>query len=94
VVKKKAKYQSILINKKRYYFYKVTWADILGDSGHATVEEFNKMETALMISYGYIFEKTKKHLKTFASFDSKEECFSDRNIYPTGCIIKLEKINI
>jgi len=93
-VKKKAKYQSILINKKRYYFYKVTWADILGDSGHATVDEFHKMEYAVMISYGYLFEKTKKHLKTFASYDSKEECFSDRNIYPTGCIIKLEKINI
>jgi hypothetical protein len=39
-------------------------------------------------------KKTKKFLKTFASYDSTEESFSDRNIFPIGCIIKLEKINI
>jgi len=47
-----------------------------------------------MISYAYVFEKDKKYLKTFASYDSKEESFSDRNVYPIGCIIRLEKINI
>tara|TARA_R110000772_G_scaffold249292_1_gene363498 strand:+ start:377 stop:670 length:294 start_codon:yes stop_codon:yes gene_type:complete len=92
--RKKSKYQSLKINNKRYYFYKITWADILGDSGHANMEEFNKMQCAVMISYGYIFEKTKKHLKTFASYDSKEESFSDRNVFPVGCIVKLEKINL
>ena len=33
---KKSKYKSVVIKKKRYYFYKITWADITGDSGHAT----------------------------------------------------------
>jgi hypothetical protein len=91
---KKSKYQSLLINKKRYYFHKITWLDIVGDSGHATLEEFMKLTPAVMISYGYIFSKDKNYIRSFASYDSKEEAFSDRNVYPTGCVIKLEKINI
>jgi hypothetical protein len=87
VKNKKSKYKAAIINKKRYYFYRITWIDILGDSGHANLEEFNKMKCAEMISYGYVFEKNKKFLKTFASYDSTEESFSDRNIFPIGCII-------
>lgn len=94
MVKKKSKYKSLVVNKKRYYFYKIVWLDIIGDSGHANVEEFNKMECAEMVSFGYVFEKTKKYLKTFASYDSKEESFSDRNVIPIGCVIRLEKINL
>jgi len=30
---KKSKYKSVVIKKKRYYFYKITWLDITGDSG-------------------------------------------------------------
>jgi len=37
---KKSKYKSVVIKKKRYYFYKITWVDITGDSGHATEIEF------------------------------------------------------
>ena len=40
---KKSKYRSLLINKKRYYFYKITWLDIVGDSGHADADEFNTL---------------------------------------------------
>ena len=43
---KKSKYRSIVINKKRYYFYKIVWLDILGDSGHADINEFNDMKPA------------------------------------------------
>jgi hypothetical protein len=64
-INKKSKYQSLLINKKRYYFYKITWLDIVGDSGHATLEEFMKLTPAVMISYGYIFSKDKKLYKKF-----------------------------
>ena len=92
--RKKSKYQSLVINKKRFYFYKITWLDILGDSGHANSEEFSNMKPAEMITYAYVFEKDKKYLKTFASYDSKEESFSDRNVFPIGCIVRLEKINI
>ena len=91
---KKSKYQSLLINKKRYYFYKITWLDIVGDSGHADSKEFMNLKPAEMISYGYIFSKDKICIRSFASYDSKEEAFSDRNVFPTGCVIKLEKINI
>ena len=28
---KKSKYKSVVIKKKRYYFYKITWLDITGD---------------------------------------------------------------
>ena len=91
---KKSKYRSLLINKKRYYFYKITWLDIVGDSGHADVNEFNQLKPTEMISYGYIFSKDSTCIRSFASYDSTEETFSDRNVYPIGCIVKLEKINI
>ena len=90
--RKKSKYRSLVIDKKRYYFYRISWLDILGDSGHASTEEFDKMKPAEMVTYGYVFSKDNKMLKTFASYDSKEECFSDRNVFPIGCIKKMEKV--
>lgn len=92
--RKKSKYKSLFINKKRYYFYKITWLDIVGDSGHANSEEFMKLITAKMVSYGYIFSKDKTCIRSFASYDNTEKTFSDRNVYPIGCIVRLEKINI
>lgn len=92
--KKKSKYRSIVINKKRYYFYKITWADIFGDAGHADFKEMQDMKPAVMITYAYVFLKDKKRLISFSSYDSNSESFSDRNVFPVGCIKKLEKINI
>jgi hypothetical protein len=92
MTKKKAKYRSILINKKRYYFYKIIWADILGDSGHADAAEFMQMKPAIMETYAYVFNKDKKVLRTFASYDTSSESFSDRNVFPLGCVQKMEKI--
>ena len=91
---KKSKFRSVTINKKLYYFYKIVWSDILGDSGHADTVEFSKMRPATMISHAYIFEKNKKYLKTFASYDETDAQFSDRNVFPIGCIISLEKIKL
>ena len=91
---KKSKYKSLVINKKLYYFYKIIWLDIVGDAGHADGSEFSKFQPATMISYGYIFSKDNQCLRSFASHDSKEDSFSDRNVYPIGCIKSLEKINI
>jgi hypothetical protein len=92
--RKKSKFKSLVIDKKRYYFYRITWLDIVGDSGHANAEEFRKLVPAEMVTYGYIFEKNNKVIRTFASYDSKEESFSDRNVLPIGCIVRLEKINL
>ena len=54
---KKSKYQSIVVNKKRYYFYKITWLDIYGDSGHGDYGEMMQMQPAKMITHAFIFDK-------------------------------------
>jgi hypothetical protein len=92
--RKKAGYKSIVINKRRYYFYRISWVDITGDAGHATAEEFDKFEASTMITLAYVYKKDKKFLRTFASYDDKDEVFSDRNIFPIGCILKMEKVSI
>ena len=91
---KKSKYKHLVINKKKFYFYKIKWLDITADGGHATPDEFDKFECSKMVSYGYVYKKTKKFLWTFASYDEKDEVYSDRNVFPIGCIIKMEKMNI
>ena len=90
--RKKSKYKYATINKKKYYFYMIRWEDITGDSAHATVEEFDKFEVSEMITQAYVYKKTKKYLYTFSSYDTKDEVFSDRNIFPMGCVLKMEKI--
>ena len=94
MVKKKSKFRHISINKKKYYFYEIKWLDILGDSGHASSKEFDNMKPALMTTTGYVYSKDKKYLRTFASYDDNEESFSDRNVFPIGCIKVLKKIEI
>ena len=66
--------------------------NIVGDAGHATADEFNNMKPAEMTTNAYIYSKDNKILRTFASYDNNDEVFSDRNVYPIGCIKKLEKI--
>ena len=91
-IRKKSKYKHTLINKKIYYFYKITWLDICGDSGWATKSEFDKFMPSRMVSQAYIYSKDKKLLRTFSSHDVDDELFGDRNVYPMGCVVKLEKI--
>ena len=91
---KKSKYRHVVIKNKKYYFYSITWLDITGDSGHATSDEFTKFNPSVMITQAYLFNKDKKNVRTFASYEENEELFSDRNVFPKGCIIKMEKINI
>jgi hypothetical protein len=50
--RKKSKYKFAVIDKKKYYFYKIIWLDILGDSGHATIKEFDEMKPAEMVTQG------------------------------------------
>ena len=57
--RKKSKYKHKVINKKKYYFYKIHWMDITGDAGHASAEEFDKFECATMVTFAYIYKKTK-----------------------------------
>tara|TARA_Y100000592_G_scaffold82888_1_gene132067 strand:- start:11 stop:298 length:288 start_codon:yes stop_codon:yes gene_type:complete len=90
--KKKSKYKHCVIKKKKYYFYEITWEDITADGGHATPHEFSGFLPSIMISRGYLYEKDKKHIRTFASYEQNEELFSDRNVFPLGCIISMKKI--
>jgi len=52
------------------------------------------MKPAVMITNAYVFKKDKKQLLTFASYDENEESFSDRNVFPIGCIKELKRIEI
>ena len=92
MVKKKSKFRHISIGKKKYYFYKIVWYDILADGSHASATEFDNMKPALMTTMGYIYKKNKKCVWSFASYD--DETFSDRNVFPIGCIKELKKIEI
>ena len=94
MVKKKSKYRHISINKKRYYFYEIKWMDILGDSGHANTKEFDAMRPAIKITYGFIYKKDRKYLWTFNTYDEKEDEFTDRNVFPMGVVLNIEKIEI
>lgn len=92
--RKKSKYKFAVIDKKKYYFYSIKWLDIIGDAGHATIDEFETMKPAEMITQAYVFSKDKNYLKTFSSYDVNDAVFSDRNVIPTGCVVKMEKIEI
>ena len=70
--RKKSRFKSAIINKKKYYFYQIKWVDITGDSAHATAEEFDKFEASIMLTQAYVYKKTKKFLYTFSSYDIKE----------------------
>ena len=90
---KKSKYKSVVIKKKRYYFYKITWLDITGDSGHADLHTASGFMPAEMVTHAYLLNKDRKNVRTFASYEVNDELFSDRNVFPKGCIIKMEKIS-
>ena len=91
---KKSKYCHVKIGQKTYYFYRIDWIDITGDAGHASIEEFDKFECSKMITHAYIYKRTSKFVWTFASYEDKDVSFSDRNVFPAGCIVKLEKITL
>ena len=92
--RKKSKYKHITLNKKKFYFYRISWVDITGDAGHATADEFDKFGCSEMVTFAYVYKRTKKFLWTFASFDSKDEAYSDRNVFPAGVITEMKKINV
>ena len=92
--RKKSKYKHATIGGKKYYFYKIVWQDPCGDSGHAESDEMKKLKPAVMITQAYIFAKDNKCVWTFASYDSEQAVFSDRNVFPKCIILKMERIKI
>lgn len=83
---------SVIVNKKKYYLFKITWLDITGDAGHRSYDGLAGMKPAYKTTFAFIFKKDNKLIHTFSTYDNKEEEFSDCNVFPKGCIIKMEKI--
>ena len=75
---------------------RVEWIDCVSDSGWATDKEFNKMKLATPVNEGWMYEKNKKFVKLFASYDKDTDgsiSFGDRTMIPTPWITKITKIN-
>ena len=58
-MKKKSKFRHIQIDKKKYYFYEITWVDPTGDSGWADAKTFGNMTCSNVITNAYVFKKIK-----------------------------------
>ena len=66
---KKSKYKSVVIKKKRYYFYKITWLDITGDAGHADLHTAYGFMPSVMIPHASLLNTAHKNIRPFASYE-------------------------
>ena len=73
---------------------RVEWIDCVSDSGWATSNEFEKMKLAKPVNEGWLFEKTKNHIKLFASYDKDDDgfIFGDRTMIPRQWVKKIQKL--
>ena len=73
---------------------RVEWVDCVSDSGWASEKEFNKMKLATPVNEGWLYEKTKNHIKLFASYDRDEDgfAFGDRTMIPRAWVKKIQKL--
>ena len=90
--RKKSKYKHAVVGGKKYYLYRITWIDPCGDSGHAEASEVKKLLPAKMITQGYVYDKDKKNVWTFASYDTESAVFSDRNVLLRSSVTKMERV--
>ena len=75
---------------------RVEWIDCVSDSGWASEKEFDKMKLAAPVNEGWVYERNKKHIKIFASYDKEDDgtlTFGDRTMIPTPWITKITKLN-
>lgn len=91
---RKPKYHEANVNNKKYYLYEIIWEDITGDSGHASTEDLIHMKPAIKSTIAYIVEEDEKYLWTASTNDVKDDEWSDRNVFPLGCILSKKKIEI
>ena len=78
-----------------YHKYRVEWVDCVSDSGWASDKEFNKMKLATPVNEGWLYERTKNHIKIFASYDKDEDgiTFGDRTMIPRQWVKKMTKLS-
>ena len=72
---------------------RVEWVDCVSDSGWATEKEFDKMKLSFPVNEGWLYEKTDKHIKMFASYDKDEDgiTFGDRTMIPRAWVRKISQ---
>ena len=77
-----------------YTKYRVDWIDIISESDWADEYEFDKMTLATPVNEGWVYEKNKKFIKLFASYDKDEDgiTFGDRTMIPRQWVKKIQKI--
>ena len=77
-----------------FHKYRIEWSDIASDSGWASEKEFDRMKLAMPVSEGWLYEKNKKVIKIFASYDTDEDGiqFGERTVIPTSCVNKMIKL--
>ena len=73
---------------------RVEWVDCVSDSGWDSDKEFDKMTLSYPVNEGWLYEKTDKHIKMFASYDKDEDgiTFGDRTMIPRAWIRKIQKL--
>ena len=73
---------------------RVEWVDCVSDSGWASDKEFDKMTLSYPVNEGWLYEKTDKHIKMFASYDKDEDgiTFGDRTMIPIPWVKKVTKL--
>ena len=77
-----------------YTKYRVDWIDIISESDWADEYEFDKMTLATPVNEGWVYEKNKKFIKLFASYDKDEDgyTFGDRTMIPRKWVKKIIKL--
>ena len=94
--KRKRVVETLQVKDIPYSKYRIEWIDCVSDSGWASEKEFDKMKLAAPVNEGWVYERNKKHVKIFASYDKEDDgtlTFGDRTMIPTPWITKITKIN-
>ena len=82
------------VNDLPYPKVRVEWIDCVSASGWANEKEFDKMKLSFPVNEGWLYEKTNKHIKMFASYDKDEDgiTFGDRTMIPRAWVKKIQKL--
>ena len=83
-------------------YYQTEYKDLRKDDEWCDVtrrESIEAAETSIDKTIEHYLKKIDfangpKVVKTFASYDANSESFSDRNVFPIGCIKEMKKIEI
>ena len=77
-----------------YTKVRVEWVDCVSDSAWASEKEFKNMKLATPVNEGWLYEKTKNHIKMFASYDKDDDgiTFGDRTMIPRAWVKKIQKL--